>query len=124
MTAKRRTLSESVIKQFVQNPDSVTASEEKLAEVNAEASQQVSTDSKDEKEVGYSDESVSSLASEVIAQFQIAEKEATVRFTVDLAQSKHKKFGVIAKQLNTNMSSLARTLIEKFIAEVEQHKLL
>jgi hypothetical protein len=66
----------------------------------------------------------SSLSVDVIEAFKIAQKEATTRFTVDLPQSQHQQFAIVSKKLNTNMSTLARVLIEKFLTEIERDGLL
>ena len=66
----------------------------------------------------------SSLSVDVIEAFKRTQKEATTRFTVDLPQSQHQQFAIVSKKLNTNMSTLARVLIEKFLTEIERDELL
>jgi hypothetical protein len=66
----------------------------------------------------------SSLSIDVIETFKRTQKEATTRFTVDLPQSQHQQFAIVSKKLNTNMSTLARVLIEKFLTEIERDGLL
>ena len=66
----------------------------------------------------------SSLSIDVIEAFKRTQKEATTRFTVDLPQSQHQQFAIVSKKLNTNMSNLARVLIEKFLTEIERDGLL
>jgi hypothetical protein len=66
----------------------------------------------------------SSLSVDVIEAFKRTQKEATTRFTVDLPQSQHQQFAIVSKKLNTNMSTLARVLIEKFLSEIERDGLL
>jgi hypothetical protein len=66
----------------------------------------------------------SSLSVDVIEAFKRTPKEATTRFTVDLPQSQHQEFAIVSKKLNTNMSTLARVLIEKFLTEIERDGLL
>jgi hypothetical protein len=66
----------------------------------------------------------SSLSVDVIEAFKRTQKEATTRFTVDLPQSQHREFAIVSKKLNTNMSTLARVLIEKFLTEIERDGLL
>ncbi len=66
----------------------------------------------------------SSLSIDVIEAFKRTQKEATTRFTVDLPQSQHQQFAIVSKKLNTNMSTLARVLIEKFLTEIERDGLL
>ena len=66
----------------------------------------------------------SSLSVDVIEAFKRTQKEATTRFTVDLPQSQHQQFAIVSKKLNTNMSTLARVLIEKFLTEIERDGLL
>ena len=123
MSTKRKSLSADVMQQFVKDPDAVSTSvnTEVLAEVNNSKSigknAEVSTDTLD-----LSGEP--SLTAEVIEMFKSNQKEATTRFTVDLPKSRHQRFAIVSKQLNTNMSSLARVLIEKFLDEIERDKLL
>lgn len=123
MSTKRKSLSADVMQQFVKYPDAVSTSvnTEVLAEVNNSKSigknAEVSTDTLDLSEEP-------SLTAEVIEMFKSNQKEATTRFTVDLPKSRHQRFAIVSKQLNTNMSSLARVLIEKFLDEIERDKLL
>ena len=123
MSTKRKSLSADVMQQFVKDPDAVSTSvnTEVLAEVNNSKSigknAEFSTDTLDLSEEP-------SLTAEVIEMFKSNQKEATTRFTVDLPKSRHQRFAIVSKQLNTNMSSLARVLIEKFLDEIERDKLL
>jgi hypothetical protein len=123
MSTKRKSLSADVMQQFIKDPDAVStsANTEVLAEVNnsglMKQNAEVSTDTLDLSEEP-------SLTAEVIEMFKSNQKEATTRFTVDLPKSRHQRFAIVSKQLNTNMSSLARVLIEKFLDEIERDKLL
>ena len=123
MSTKRKSLSADVMQQFVKDPNAVStsANTEVLAEVNnsklMSKNAEVSTDPLDSSEE-------TSLTADVIEMFKSNQKEATTRFTVDLPKSRHQRFAIVSKQLNTNMSSLARVLIEKFLDEIERDKLL
>ncbi|WP_373546549.1 hypothetical protein [Chamaesiphon sp.] len=123
MSTKRKSLSADVMQQFIKDPDAVSnsANTELLAEVNnsklMSKNAEVSTDPLDSSEE-------TSLTADVIEMFKSNQKEATTRFTVDLPKSRHQRFAIVSKQLNTNMSSLARVLIEKFLDEIERDKLL
>ena len=123
MSTKRKSLSADVMQQFVKDPDAVStsANTDTLTEVNnsklMSKNAEVSTDSLEISEE-------TSLTADVIEMFKSNQKEATTRFTVDLPKSRHQRFAIVSKQLNTNMSSLARVLIEKFLDEIERDKLL
>ena len=123
MSTKRKSLSADVMQQFVKDPDAVStsANTDTLTEVSNSKSvsknAEVSTDTLDVSEE-------TSLTADVIEMFKSNQKEATTRFTVDLPKSRHQRFAIVSKQLNTNMSSLARVLIEKFLDEIERDKLL
>lgn len=123
MSTKRKSLSADVMQQFVKDPDAVStsANTDILTEVSNSKSvsknAEVSTDPLDSSEEP-------SLTADVIEMFKSNQKEATTRFTVDLPKSRHQRFAIVSKQLNTNMSSLARVLIEKFLDEIERDKLL
>ena len=123
MSTKRKSLSADVMQQFVKDPDAVSksASTELFTEANTDSLEnknaEVSTDSLEVSEE-------TSLTADVIEMFKSNQKEATTRFTVDLPKSRHQRFAIVSKQLNTNMSSLARVLIEKFLDEIERDKLL
>lgn len=123
MSTKRKSLSADVMQQFVKDPDAVStsANTDTLTEVSNSKSvsknAEVSTDPLDSSEEP-------SLTADVIEMFKSNQKEATTRFTVDLPKSRHQRFAIVSKQLNTNMSSLARVLIEKFLDEIERDKLL
>ena len=123
MSTKRKSLSADVMQQFAKDPNAVStsANTDPLAEVNnsklMSKNAEVSTDPLDSSEEP-------SLTADVIEMFKSNQKEATTRFTVDLPKSRHQRFAIVSKQLNTNMSSLARVLIEKFLDEIERDKLL
>ncbi len=123
MSTKRKSLSADVMQQFIKDPDAVStsANTDTLTEVNnnklMSKNAEVSTDSLEVSEE-------TSLTADVIEMFKSNQKEATTRFTVDLPKSRHQRFAIVSKQLNTNMSSLARVLIEKFLDEIERDKLL
>ncbi len=123
MSTKRKSLSADVMQQFIKDPDAVStsANTDTLTEVNnsklMSKNAEVSTDLLDSSEE-------TSLTADVIEMFKSNQKEATTRFTVDLPKSRHQRFAIVSKQLNTNMSSLARVLIEKFLDEIERDKLL
>ena len=123
MSTKRKSLSADVMQQFIKDPDAVSTSPntDTLTEVNnsklMSKNAEVSTDTLDVSEE-------TSLTADVIEMFKSNQKEATTRFTVDLPKSRHQRFAIVSKQLNTNMSSLARVLIEKFLDEIERDKLL
>ncbi len=123
MSTKRKSLSADVMQQFIKDPDAVStsANTDILTEVNnsklMSKNTEVSTDPLDSSEE-------TSLTADVIEMFKSNQKEATTRFTVDLPKSRHQRFAIVSKQLNTNMSSLARVLIEKFLDEIERDKLL
>ena len=123
MSTKRKSLSADVMQQFIKDPDAVStsANTDTLTEVNnsklMSKNAEVSTDSLEISEE-------TSLTADVIEMFKSNQKEATTRFTVDLPKSRHQRFAIVSKQLNTNMSSLARVLIEKFLDEIERDKLL
>ena len=123
MSTKRKSLSADVMQQFIKDPDAVStsANTDTLTEVNnsklMSKNAEVSTAPPDSSEEP-------SLTADVIEMFKSNQKEATTRFTVDLPKSRHQRFAIVSKQLNTNMSSLARVLIEKFLDEIERDKLL
>ena len=123
MSTKRKSLSADVMQQFIKDPDAVStsANTDILTEVNnsklMSKNAEVSTAPPDSSEEP-------SLTADVIEMFKSNQKEATTRFTVDLPKSRHQRFAIVSKQLNTNMSSLARVLIEKFLDEIERDKLL
>ena len=123
MSIKRKSLSADVMQQFIKDPDAVStsANTDILTEVNnsklMSKNAEVSTAPPDSSEEP-------SLTADVIEMFKSNQKEATTRFTVDLPKSRHQRFAIVSKQLNTNMSSLARVLIEKFLDEIERDKLL
>ena len=59
------------------------------------------------------------LAEEVVSQFK-GVRQRTTRITVDLPQSRHLELAALAKHLGTSINSLGRTLIEKFLDQVDQ----
>ena len=124
---KRKSLSDSIVQQFVKNPDFVNGSVNKsvstevIADKNTDTFAEVIADKNtdiftDVPEIGF--------VEATIEVFKSNQKEETTRFTVDLPKSKHQKLAIVSKQLNTSMSSLARVLIEKFLDEVDREKLL
>ena len=119
MTNKRKSLTADVMQQFMKDPDAASSSVS--TEVNTDKSVGINTEVSADPLESIEE---SSLTAEVIELFRSNQKEATTRFTVDLSKSRHQRFAIVSKQLNTNMSSLARVLIEKFLDEVERDKLL
>jgi hypothetical protein len=119
MSTKRKSLSADVMQQFIKNPDAT------VSEVNTDLSSNsiISVSTGISTDISTLTEEPS-LTAEVISMFKSQEKEATTRFTVDLPKSRHQRFAIVSKQLNTNMSSLARVLIEKFLDEIEREHLL
>ncbi|MGB3518575.1 MAG: hypothetical protein WBA43_19110 [Elainellaceae cyanobacterium] len=62
----------------------------------------------------------SDLTASVLAEFKAVEAEPRVRLTVDLVKSRHRQLKAVAQNLDTDMSTLVRTLIDKFLDEVNQ----
>lgn len=106
---ERKRLSADVMKEFVKNPDKATPK----AEPSPQADQAPTPAPKNESK-GQSD-----LTASVLDEFKKKDAERKVRITVDLFKSRHKKLKSIAGELETDMSTLVRTLIDKFIDEVD-----
>lgn len=108
---ERKKLSTDVMKQFVKDPGKVTASDKTPPDaappaLPLEPSPPASAEPSD-------------LTTSVLAEFKKPEAERKVRITVDLYASRHKRLKAIAADLDTDMSTLVRTLIDKFIDEVD-----
>jgi len=100
---ERKKLSTDVMKEFVKNPESAAGD-------SAVAQQPAPTV---EPEPAQSD-----LTASVLAEFKAGKSEPRVRMTVDLVKSRHKRLKAVASELDTDMSTLVRTLIDKFLDEV------
>lgn len=103
---ERKKLSQDVMKEFLQNPEaaagSIPAPEQKGKRSQPESPEQ------------------SDLTASVLAEFKSVEAEPRVRLTVDLVKSRHRQLKAVAQNLDTDMSTLVRTLIDKFLDEVDQ----
>lgn len=98
--AERKKLSNDVMKQFLKNPEKTAATADDISEAAP------STEPSD-------------LTASVLAEFKKPNAERKVRITVDLYASRHKRLKAISGDLDTDMSTLVRTLIDKFIDEVD-----
>jgi len=98
--AERKKLSNDVMKQFLKNPGKTAAAADDISEAAP------STEPSD-------------LTASVLAEFKKPNAERKVRITVDLYASRHKRLKAISGDLDTDMSTLVRTLIDKFIDEVD-----
>ncbi len=99
---ERKKLSQDVMKEFLKNPDAVA----ETPPTTAEQQQPVSKEPSD-------------LTASVLAEFKAGKSEPRVRMTVDLIKSRHKRLKAVAQDLETDMSTLVRTLIDKFLDEVD-----
>lgn len=97
--AERKKLSNDVMKEFLRNPDKATTPP-------------------GETPSGSTPAELSDLTTAVLAEFEQPEAERKIRLTVDLYASRHKRLKAIAADLDTDMSTLVRTLIDKFMDEV------
>lgn len=97
--AERKKLSDDVMKEFLRNPDKATTPP-------------------GETPPGATPTGPSDLTAAVLAEFEKPEAERKIRLTVDLYASRHKRLKAIAADLDTDMSTLVRTLIDKFVDEV------
>ncbi len=96
---KRSSLSESLIQQFIQDPNSVQPVDKPAnTEVNTQIltdNIKVSAETNNERKETVEEPSFAAATIEV---FKSSQKEATTRFTVDLPKSKHQKFAIVSKQ--------------------------
>lgn len=93
MPRERKTLgvNPAIAKQFVSDPDSVAPEP---------------AEPKD-----------TSLAESVISELKAAKAEARVRMTIDLPKSTHKRLKTLAGDLDTDLSTLVRTVLDKFLEQ-------
>lgn len=103
---ERKKLSQDVMQGFLKNPE---AAAEGIpdSEPKARRSRPAATEQSD-------------LTASVLAEFKANEAEPRVRLTVDLVKSRHRQLKAVAQNLDTDMSTLVRTLIDKFLDEVNQ----
>ena len=99
---ERKKLSQDVMKEFLKNPEAVAENPPTTAEQQQPASKEPSD-----------------LTASVLAEFKAGKSEPRVRMTVDLVKSRHKRLKAVAQDLETDMSTLVRTLIDKFLDEVD-----
>jgi hypothetical protein len=57
--------------------------------------------------------------SNLMIKLQIPEKEATVRFTVDMSESLHRKLSVLAAKTGRKKVDIVRILLEEGLKDVE-----
>lgn len=120
----RKPLDKKMLSEFMRDPNAAIQKDAtEQPSIKPSENQYQSTDAADINTDQFTDvatDTNTDLASKVLAKFQTEEKEPTVRLTVDLARSQHKKFKSVAQHLNTDMSSLARVLVEEFLSQVEK----
>lgn len=100
---ERKKLSQDVMKEFLKNPDAVAENPPTTAEQQQQPASKEPSD----------------LTASVLAEFKAGKSEPRVRMTVDLVKSRHKRLKAVAQDLETDMSTLVRTLIDKFLDEVD-----
>jgi len=54
-----------------------------------------------------------------MSKLQVPDKEATVRFTVDMSESLHRKLSVLAAKTGRQKVDIVRMLLEDGLKEVE-----
>jgi hypothetical protein len=100
---ERKKLSQDVMKEFLKNPDAVVEDPPTPAARHQQPAAKEPSD----------------LTASVLAEFKAGRSEPRVRMTVDLIKSRHKRLKAVAQDLETDMSTLVRTLIDKFLDEVD-----
>jgi hypothetical protein len=105
----RKSLDDALAQQFVygENQDS-SASEEPKPEAKQESSPSPSSSTKKPKE------------SNLMDKLQTPSKEATVRFTVDMPESMHRKLSVLAAKTGKKKVEIVRVLLGEMLDEVNE----
>lgn len=117
----RKPLDKKMLSEFMRDPNAAIQKDTtEQPSVKLSGNQHHATTTDTDSTTDSTTDTNTDLASKVLAKFQTEEKEPTVRLTVDLARSQHKKFKSVAQHLNTDMSSLARVLVEEFLSQVEK----
>lgn len=115
----RKPLNDALAKQFIygdKQPDIETesASEQKASEPVSEPP----ATSNSSRSVEKAATEKNSNESPLVGKFQTPTREATIRFTVDLPASMHRKLSILAARTGKKKAEIVRVLLEDVLKEV------
>ena len=123
MTRKRKSLDETLAHQFVygKTESNVTNDDEVGSEEEVESKEEtshspLSTSHLKKAEILTSQNN--QFSSKIIDKLQLAPKEATKRFTVDLSESLHRKLSILSAQTGRSKADIVRMLLEEALSEI------
>lgn len=61
-----------------------------------------------------------SLAKSVLNELKASKPEPRIRMTIDLPRDKHKRLKAIAQDNDTDLSTLVRTILDKFLDQLDE----
>jgi len=123
MTRKRKSLDETLAHQFVygKTQSNVTNDDEVGSEEEVESKEEtshspLSTSHLKKAEILTSQNN--QFSSKIMDKLQLAPKEATKRFTVDLSESLHRKLSILSAQTGRSKADIVRMLLEEALSEI------
>lgn len=123
MTRKRKSLDETLAHQFVygKTESNVTNDDEVGSEEEVESKEEtshspLSTSHLKKAEILTSQNN--QFSSKIMDKLQLAPKEATKRFTVDLSESLHRKLSILSAQTGRSKADIVRMLLEEALSEI------
>lgn len=123
MTKKRKSLNDVLAQQFVYGESSSSASVvERAADLplpETQPPQPQAPSSESKTELSPQPQSQKSGRSSLINKFQRESKEPTKRFTIDLAESLHRKLALLCARTGRSKADIVRMLLEEALQDVE-----
>lgn len=108
----RKALNESLAKQFVYGEEEVPREPVEQPTESA-SSPQPESQSSSKLPVATTKET------DLMSKLEIPEKEATIRFTVDLPQSLHRKLSMLAAKTGRTKADIVRLLLDDALRDIE-----
>lgn len=117
MTRKRKSLDETLAHQFVYGKTESNVTNDDEVESKEETSHSpLSTSHLKKAEILTSQNN--QFSSKIMDKLQLAPKEATKRFTVDLSESLHRKLSILSAQTGRSKADIVRMLLEEALSEI------
>ena len=123
MTKKRKSLDDSLAKDFVFGGDKPETEETPTAEVEAKTEEEVTpveSESTPTAPIETKSEVKLSASSSLMDKLQVEAKEGTKRFTIDLRESVHRKLSILSARTGRSKADIIRMVLDDVLKDVEE----
>lgn len=115
---KRKTLDDTLASDFVYGESKSTNETPKVKQVETEP--EVIAVEEESKNIAPIAEKKPTKELSLMDKLQVQSKEATKRFTVDLAESMHRKLSILAAKTGRSKADIVRMVLEDVLKDVEE----